>query len=127
MTKNIVYVIGGHEPSSLGTIKTVYYTFINEDGTLGSWIQGTNLPETRHWLSVFSTYNTLYVAGGMFSGAGEIQNSCFKVTISSSQNDNSPYYDGTIVPVEPVNPTTTFKLPDYSSFDTFNIYHFIKY
>lgn len=127
VTKNIVYIIGGHNSSSLGTIKTVYYTFINEDGTLGSWIQGTNLPETRHWLSVFSTYNTLYVAGGLLSGAGEIQNSCFKVTISSSQNDNSPYYDGTIIPVEPVNSSTKFTLPDLTTDDPFGSYSYIKY
>lgn len=119
VSKNTIYTIAGHNGS--GAISSVYYCFIKPDGTLSSWTQGTSLPNVTNAASIFVTKNRIYLCGGTASSI------VYTATVAEGLNDYSAYYDGTIAPFEPVDQTTTFKLPDMSATDVNGIYHYIKY
>jgi hypothetical protein len=123
VSKNRVYMIGGHNGSS--GFANVYHAPILPDGTLGSWVTGTSLPFNLYGTSLIATNNRIYMLGGVNSGSHT--STVFTAVISEGSNDYSQYYDGTVLPLEAVDPTTTFKLPDMSSTDINGIYHYIKY
>lgn len=125
ISKNIVYIIGGSPTNSTAVTANVYRSNIKPDGTLGPWVLGTSLPAGFCQSSLFFVKNRIYLLGG-YNGVS-VLSSVYTAIISDSLNDYSPYYDGTVVPFEPVNPTTTFKLPDMSATDVNGIYHYIKY
>ncbi|MFC1522830.1 hypothetical protein ACFL6Y_10520, partial [Elusimicrobiota bacterium] len=57
---NRIYVIGGGNPQRDGTA----YAQINDDGSLGSWTQGTRLPAARTYHSVVEHNGKIYAIGG---------------------------------------------------------------
>lgn len=124
VAKNIVYYIGGW--NNAGTINSVYYTSINSDGTLGTWVAGSNLPISIAVSQLIATKNHVYLLGGRDGSATTIS-TIYSAAITEGLNDYSAYYDGSVLPLEPVNPTTTFRLPDMSTTDINGIYHYIKY
>jgi len=123
VSKNTIYTIAGYNGS--GIISSVYYCFIKPDGTLTSWTQGTSLPNVTNAGSIFVTKNRIYLCGGYNETA--YVSTVYTATVAEGLNDYSAYYDGTIAPFEPVDQTTTFKLPDMSATDVNGIYHYIKY
>lgn len=125
VTKNTVYVIAGSTTNSATVVASVYKAPINSDGTLGTWTTGTSLPAGFCATSGVIINNKIYTFGG-WTGSTPIS-TVYTATISGGLNDYSAYYDGTIVAAEKEDTSNYFNLPDYSSFDTFNIYHFIKY
>ena len=104
----------------------IYTTPIDADGTIGLWTNITNLPFNIgiHQIAVLN--NKLYIFGGSPTST-TLTSEIYKTTIAEGSNDYSSYYDGTITPIEPVNPSTLFKLPDMSATDINGIYHYIKH
>lgn len=121
VTNNVIYLIGGN---SNGSKNTVYRATVSLGGTLSAWTAGTTLLGNRHASETFVVKNKIYVVAGYDVS---IINRVEYAIISDGLNDYSSYYDGSIIPLEPINPTTTFKLPDMSSTDINGIYHYIKY
>jgi N-acetylneuraminic acid mutarotase len=62
VTKNRVYMIGGSNGTSF--ISTVYYATINADGTLGTWLTGTDIPTALAFAQAIITKNKVYLIGG---------------------------------------------------------------
>ena len=122
-TKNRVYIFGGFNGTT--SVSTVYTAPINADGTLGTWVTGTSLPGGLCHSQAVITKNRVYLIGGL-TGTTTYVSTIYTATINEGSNDYSPWYDGSVLPIEPTNPTTTFKLPDYTSLDTHGIYHYIK-
>ena len=67
VTQNRVYLLGGYNGTSV--VSTVYTAPIYLDGTIGSWVTGTNLPVTLAWTQAIVTKNRVYLLGGMTSAA----------------------------------------------------------
>ena len=124
ITNNVIYLLGGINGS--GTLSSVYYIFIKLDGTMTGWAQAANLPVSLRYSGLITTNNRLYLMSGV-TGSGTITPNVYYVNISEGLNDYSPYYNGTITPLEPANPSTLFKLPDMSAIDVSGLYHYIKY
>lgn len=63
---NYVYAIGGAGPVYGGRAEqdTVYYASINPDGTIGTWLTTTRLPERMSGMGVVVWDDRIYVAGG---------------------------------------------------------------
>jgi len=60
-----IYVIGGTNLADVGTaMRKVYYTKVNEDGSLGSWAQTTSLPQPRNSHAALVSNGRIYVIGG---------------------------------------------------------------
>ena len=127
INKNIVYIITGSNTNSSTTTNSVYRSYIKDDGTIGPWILGTNFPVSICTSSLIATKNRIYVMGGYFGTTGGATSNVYSVSISGGLNDYSAYYDGSIIPAEPINPSTLFKLPDMSATDVNGIYHYIKF
>lgn len=69
VTRSRVYLLGG---MSAGVASNkVFSAPINLSGTLGSWTQGTNLPEAVYEGQVISTLNRVYLIGG-HNGASKV-------------------------------------------------------
>jgi hypothetical protein len=62
LTKNKIYLIGGHTGSTY--LNNVYVASINSDGTLGAWSSSYSLPTVVSTSQVFVTKNTIYLLGG---------------------------------------------------------------
>ncbi len=62
VTKNRVYLLGGSVGD--GIESTVYTAPINEDGTLGTWTTGTDLPEPLAGSQAIVTTDRVYLLGG---------------------------------------------------------------
>lgn len=124
VTKNRVYILGGWNNTNV--INTTYSAPILNDGTLGTWVAGTALLTTNAVSQCIVVNNKIHLLGGRNEASSVVAN-IYTATIAEGLNDYSPYYDGTVVPFEPVNPTTTFKLPDMSATDVNGIYHYIKF
>ena len=124
ITKNRVYLIGGQTASN-NAVSTVYTALINADGTLGTWTTGTSLPGVLAYSSIIVTKNHIYLCGGNI--AATVVNTVYMASILGGENDYSPYYDGTITPVIPVDQSTNFALPDLSSNEKFDTVSYIKY
>lgn len=122
VTKNRVYLLGGYNGSGV-YVSTVCTAPINADGTLGTWTTGTSIPGPLAVSQAIVTSNHIYLLGGNNSS---ITSNIYSVAISGGENDYTSYYDGSVVPLEPVNASTLFKLPD-SSFTNDNLNYFIKY
>ena len=119
VTKNRVYLIGGHNGTSF--ISTVYTAPINSDGTLGTWTTGTPLPNVLDYSQAIVTKNRVYLLGGR-NGSGPVS-TVYTAPILGGLNDYSPYFDGTSMPTDPNN----FRLPDYINYDRSDLISFIKY
>ena len=124
VTKNRVYLFGGYTGSASPT-DTVYTTVINSDGTIGNWTTSANLPGNICESSAIITKNRVYLLGG-YNGSSYIS-TVYTAIVAEGLNDYSPYYDGSILPVEPINPSSVFKIPDHSSTDINGVFHYIKY
>ena len=66
VTKNRVYFIGGWATSQ--SVNTVYTAPINEDGTLGTWATGTNIPGNLGTSQAIVTSSRIYLLGGQVTG-----------------------------------------------------------
>ena len=112
-----IYLIGGHNPN--GTFHTnVFHAPVNPDGTIGTWsYSNATLPASMGYSQALVTTSKIYLLGQQ--GANQV----YSIPFAGGLNDYSGYYDGTITVVNP----TTFKLPDYSSFEVNNLNYFIKY
>lgn len=64
ITKNRVYVLGGWNGVNETYYTATYHAAINTDGTLGSWVAGSNLPGPLSGSSSVITKNRVYVFGG---------------------------------------------------------------
>jgi N-acetylneuraminic acid mutarotase len=130
-TKNRIYVIGGFSGNTTAT-SAVYSVNINDNGSLGTWTTDSSLPGVLGYSSLIVTKNRIYVLGGNVSGSNVATSVVYTATILEGLNDYSPYYDGTIVPIEPsypagyIIPSSVFKIPDHSLSDT-SLNYFIKY
>ena len=60
-------------------------------------------------------------------GVGSPSVATYSAPILGITNDYSPYYDGTIVPVEPIDSSTTFALPDLTQDEKMDTVSYIKY
>jgi hypothetical protein len=59
MVGNKLYIYGGYTGNN-----KVYYTTINEDGTLGTWVVGANLPANKISSQSIVIKNNVYIMGG---------------------------------------------------------------
>ena len=125
VTKNRVYLLGGCTTSA--AISSVYISTISDEGILGSWVAGTALPGALYASSSVVTKNRIYLLGGLYNFGNYSTSVVYTAVVSEGLNDYSPYYDGTVTPLEPANPSTLFKLPDMSAIDVNGLYHYIKY
>ena len=124
ITKNRVYLITGSNGSS--NITVIWSANINEDGTLGGWTSGATLPFSGYYHSIFATKNRIYSVGGVLQ-PGATSAAVWSAPILDGLNDYSPYYDGTIAAVDPVDQSTVFALPDLSTSEKFDTVSYIKY
>lgn len=122
ITSNRVYLFGGYNGTGTSTI--VYTTNINADGTLGTWTVGTSLPIPLYAPSTIVTSGKVYLLGGSNTA---YLNTVYTAPILGGMNDYSSYYNGTIVPVEPVDQTNLFALPDLTQSEKFDTVSYIKY
>ena len=115
-----LYVIGGL--GETGRLSSVYIVPINVDGSLGTWTEGTELPESLINSQAIVLKNKVYLLGGV-TGTG-----VSSVTLSGmffgGINDYSSYYSSD---TEEVGDTGTFFLPDYTSVGDINTNVFVKY
>lgn len=107
---NVIYHFGGTEAPypepGWFTNKNIRASVIQEDGSLGPWgIVGT-LPEMFYANSMCMVNSKIY-----FISHSRIWRSNF----TGGLNDYSPYYDGTIQPIDIDTTPTTFRLPNYTS------------
>ena len=107
VTKNRVYMLGGWDGGDTAST-TVYTAPINIDGTLGTWGEGTSLPEPLDRSQAIVTENRVYLLGGYNS---DTVSTIYTAPFAGGSNDYSSYYDGTVV----AGGGTGFKLPDYTS------------
>ncbi|MBV5347156.1 hypothetical protein JZU46_02920 [bacterium] len=68
VTKTRVYLCGGWTNQA---VTTVYTAPINPDGTLGTWVVGTSLPERASQGSICITKNRVYLIGGYNPNIGD--------------------------------------------------------
>lgn len=68
VTKNRVYLLGGHNGSPTAL---VYTAPINSDGSLGAWTTATALPVATFDAQAFVTKNRVYFVGGR-TGSGDV-------------------------------------------------------
>jgi len=67
-----VYIIAGTGPRPPPTERnTVYYTAINQDGTLGQWAQTTAFPQPLCEFSLVQWKDRIYVIGGWNGGSSQ--------------------------------------------------------
>lgn len=81
VTKKRLYVLGGNTGSGVYTNAT-YYAPINEDGTLGDWVAGPNLPDASCGSSTVVTRNRIYLMGAALSASNYTGN-VYTATISA--------------------------------------------
>ena len=62
VTNSRVYLIGGHNATVASNV--VFTAPINTDGTIGSWVSGTNYPINSSTMSAVVTKNRVYMVGG---------------------------------------------------------------
>lgn len=62
VTHSRVYICGGN--NGVGLLSTVYYATISSDGTLGSWVTGTALPQAIYAGTAIVTKDRVYLVGG---------------------------------------------------------------
>ena len=95
VTKDRVYLIGGHGPSYASQINRVVYSAVyDQNGVIGEWVAETNFPVPIAKPCVFTTKNRVYVIGGVSSVNGEsitVANNHVPYVYSATIND-----DGTI-------------------------------
>lgn len=118
-SRNRVYLIGGYNPSG-AYVSTVYNAPINQDGTLGSWVSGTSLPQKLNKTQAIIVKNRVYLLGGLNTTS---VSTVYTAIISGGMNDYSAYYDGTIS----ITTSDNFNLPDLTGKENPGSYSFIKY
>lgn len=64
VTKNRVYLLGGHAGDRSGVISTVYTAPITEEGDIGEWVIGNPLPSGIGYSQAIVTKNRVYLLGG---------------------------------------------------------------
>lgn len=67
VTDSRVYLLGGNYNGSYSSV--VLTAPINEDGTLGTWATGTNLPGTLGSSQAIVTNDAVYLLGGYYQGS----------------------------------------------------------
>ena len=112
VTKDRAYLLGGTTNGN-NAVSTVYTAPINVDGTLGTWTTGTSLPAILYYTQAIVVKDKIYLIGG--HNSGNVISTIYTANITSTIQDYSPYYDGTIQPVSTVS--SKFKLPDYTLLD----------
>ena len=119
VTKNRVYLLGGSNEVS-SAISTVYTAPINSDGTLGAWSVGTSIPNILSWSQAIVTSSRVYLLGGSTDSASASISTVYTATFSGGMNN---YMD--IINVVPTS-TDKFRLPDYTKYELFGLYYYIK-
>lgn len=125
VTKNSIYVLGGWNNSN-AMVSTVMIGSLNSSGNLTGWSYGAGLPAAIGVAQVITTNNRIFIMGGRDT-ASTFTSNIYSAAISGGLNDYSAYYDGTVIPAEPINQSSLFKLPDMSATDVNGIYHYIKF
>lgn len=115
-----LYVIGGLDET--GRLSSVFIVPINIDGSLGTWTEGTNLPEPLLNPQVIVLKNKVYLLGGVTDTG--ISSAILSGMFFGGINDYSSYYSSD---AEEVSDTGTFFLPDYTSVGDINTNVFVKY
>ena len=116
VTKDRVYLLGGVINSVLSS--TVYTAPINADGTLGAWTTGTSLPGGVQQSQAIVTSSKVYTLGNVAGGG----NGVYQADFTGGTNDYVA-----LIANNAINSTTQFKLPDYTSKETNNLFYYIKY
>lgn len=80
-----IYLIGG--TSTWGgqglSHKEVYYASINADGSVGSWVLTTSIPEGRAYADAILIDNNIYVIGGIIDEENTVQDSVYKAAVNT--------------------------------------------
>lgn len=113
VTKNYLYVFGGYTSSV--SFAGVWRTTLDANGAPGSWTSGSSMPYIVNAHSIIVVNGKVHSIGGRSDGSTAWFANVSSATFSSTIQDYSPYYDGTIEPVSTAS--TKFKLPDYSMID----------
>lgn len=81
LNNSLIYVLGGTDNNAV-PLKTVYYTQIQADGSLGSWQPTINLPNALSRLSAAAYNNFIYIIGG-YDGKNA-RNQIYRAHVSSN-------------------------------------------
>ena len=82
VTKNRVYLLGGHKGSPATEIFTAP---INADGTLGTWAYNADLPASFGHAQAFMTSNRVYLlAGSSDHAASNVKTTIYSATVASN-------------------------------------------
>ena len=90
VTKNRVYLLGGDSATGSTAISTVYTAPINSDGVIGTWVQGTSLPDVIRSSQLITTNNRIYLLGGNNNTARI--STIYSAPILEGSDDYSAYY-----------------------------------
>jgi len=74
-----MYVLGGKDDA--GNVASTLYAKIDADGTLGEWLNGTALPQTRSALSSFVSNGHIYILGG---SSGFVYNTIYVAPLNTT-------------------------------------------
>lgn len=123
VTRNVIYIFGGLQNGVASA--NIYKAEIRSDGSIGGWqLQTWSLQGPMSYTNVAVVNSKVYILGG-YNGSAWTAN-CYVSDITGGLNDYSPYYDGTITPIEQFVVADKFKLPD-ASFMNDGLNYFIKY
>lgn len=64
ITSSRLYILGGSLDGNVTATNKTYYSPINEDGSLGTWVQGPDLPTPNQFFSIAVTGDKLHIIGG---------------------------------------------------------------
>jgi N-acetylneuraminic acid mutarotase len=99
---NFIYVFSGFIGSPLST--SIYYAQINNDGTIGQWVDSTTkLPAARGTASAIVNNGYVYIIGGYNSGYG-LTNTVFRAKLNSNGSIGS--FTTSYLPISVYDATT---------------------
>lgn len=64
ITSSRVYILGGSLDGNTTAVTNTYYAPIGDDGSIGTWVAGPDLPTPNQFFSIAVTKNNVYVIGG---------------------------------------------------------------
>lgn len=120
ITRNRLYVLGGIDLA--GAVTTVFIVPINADGSLGTWVTGSELPSTIRNSQVMSVKNRIYLLGGIDNN--EVSSSVYSASFFGGDSDYSIYYTESI---GEISSSDNFLLPDFTSKDDISGNVYVKY
>lgn len=121
ITGNKAYILGGHNGTA--QVGTTLSAPINADGSIGTWATSSSIPGAVSMSIVIATSTRIYTLGSFASGSW--LNNVYTATIIGGTNDYSPYFNGSVKPIEQFVTVAKFKIPD-STFVNDGLNYFIK-